>query len=100
MKACRVKLSDSFRDYCEESSIHGFQFLTPSRQCGHRLIWIMLLATALTLAGYVVKSLLDNWYANPTVTSIATTEYSIQKFPFPSVTVCPNEFDQWAFIER
>ncbi len=91
---------ESVQEYCDESSIHGFQFVAPSRHCGQRLIWIVLIVCAFTFAGIVVKSLLDNWDNSPTVTTIATTEYSVQKFPFPAVTVCPNGYDQWGYLER
>ncbi len=99
-KKLRAHGLDSAQEYCDESSIHGFQFIAPSRRCCQRLIWTGLLLCAFTLAGLVVHSLLENWDNNPTVTNIQTTEYAIQKFPFPAVTVCVNGFDQWAYIEK
>ena len=86
--------------YCDESSIHGFLYLAPSRQSWLRLLWTGLLTVALYLSYIVVKSLLDHWSNNPIVTSIGTTEYPIQKISFPAVTVCSNAMEPWSYIER
>ena len=99
-KSWRKKGVESLQEFCDESSIHGFQYLAPSRGFVRRIVWILLLVLAFTLASLVVKSLLDNWESNPVAITIDTTEYSVTEIPFPAVTVCPNEYDSWGFLQR
>ncbi len=88
------------QNFCDESSIHGIQYLAPSRGYLKRCLWILLLVVAFTLAGGVVHSLIENWNDNPIVTTFSTTNYPVQKILFPSITVCPNQYDPWAFVQR
>ncbi len=89
-----------FADFFEQSTIHGFQYLTPSNSVVRRLFWGVLLLVSFTASVSVIQSLMQNWRESPVVTSFDTTSYPIQNIPFPAVTVCPNGLDTSAFLQR
>ena len=94
------QLEANLQTYCDESSIHGVQYVAPSRVLLERILWAILIVVFFTSAGFVVANLLENWEENPIITTIYSTSYPIQKISFPAVTVCPNGFDVWAFAQR
>ncbi len=91
---------EQIRRFYTESTIHGVQYLAPDRSLCTRILWLCLMVLAIILASLVVLSLLENWQQNPIVTTIETTNYPVQKIPFPAITVCVNQHDPWAFFQR
>ncbi len=95
-----MKIHASMQKFCDECSIHGVQYLAPSKQILERCLWGVVIVLFSTLSVLVVSSLFQNWEEQPIITTIDTMAYPVQKIPFPAVTVCPNGFDQWAFLVR
>ncbi len=96
----KMRLSENLQKFCDESSIHGVQYLGPSKKIHERMVWTIILGLFLTLSALVVHSLVVNWDQDPIVTTIGTTSHPIQLVPFPAVTICPNGFDVWGFAQR
>jgi hypothetical protein len=89
-----------FQTFCDESTLHGFMYIAPSRSIFSKIIWSCVIIVMAVSAVLVVQTLLNNWSAHPTVTTIDSTSYPIKDLPFPAVTVCPNGFDPWGFVQR
>ena len=50
----------------------------------------MLTIGSLFLCGYMIWPIYTKWQENPTITSIASTNYAIWNIHFPAVTICSN----------
>ena len=55
-----------------------------------RTIWLVLCIGSLLLCGYIIAPIYTKWQNNPTITSIASTNYAIWNIHFPAVTICSN----------
>ncbi len=58
--------------------------------CNCRLLWLFLCVGGVILCYSGMWPIYVKWQSNPTITSIATTNYPIWKINFPAVTVCSN----------
>ncbi len=90
----------TFEDFCNESSIHGVQYLAPSRGCECRVLWSILLTIAVILATLVIHSMMQSWISNPITITTSRTDLPIAKVPFPAITVCPSSSNPLAFIQK
>ncbi|XP_074030574.1 pickpocket protein 28 [Leptinotarsa decemlineata] len=78
-----------FRDYCENSSIIGFKYLGERRSKGERILWLVILLTAVALSVYHILEIYNKYEENPFIVNFATRESPISTIPFPAVTICP-----------
>ncbi|XP_056643637.1 pickpocket protein 28-like [Diorhabda sublineata] len=78
-----------FNDYCEHSSIIGFNYVAEKRSKGERILWITLIIIATALSIYFIKEQYDKYDENPFIVSLATRETPIFQIPFPAITICP-----------
>nr|XP_023021890.1 pickpocket protein 28-like [Leptinotarsa decemlineata] len=78
-----------FRDYCENSSIIGFKYLGERRSRGERLLWFVIVVTAIALSVYYILEIYNKYEENPFIVNFATRESPISVIPFPAVTICP-----------
>ena len=99
-KMTTKSLSNAMQTFCEESSLHGVQFLAPSRNISLNIIWGCLLVLGIAGASLVCNELVKQWDDNPVVTTIESTTHSIRDMPFPAVTICPDGYNMWGFTER
>ena len=99
-KKSAKKLRNALQTFCDESSLHGVQFLAPSRNVALNIIWGCLFVLGLSAAALVCNELVNQWDESPVVTTIDSTTYSVQNIPFPAVTICPEMYNIWGFTER
>ncbi|XP_074030573.1 sodium channel protein Nach-like [Leptinotarsa decemlineata] len=78
-----------FRDYCENSSIIGFKYLGEKRSRGERILWFVIVLTAMALSVYYILEIYNKYEENPFIVNFATRESPISIIPFPAVTICP-----------
>ncbi|CAG9865180.1 unnamed protein product [Phyllotreta striolata] len=83
------KVKKYFFDYCEHSSIIGFNYVAERRSKGERLLWLLLVALALALSIYFILQMWYKYDENPFIVSLATRVKPIFTIPFPAVTICP-----------
>ena len=88
------------KKFCQESSIHGVQYLTPNWSTIERLLWLAVIIASVTSSVFILAALFDDWKFYPTQITIDTTAFPVQSIPFPMVTVCPPGYDKWGFIQR
>ena len=77
-------------DFCETTTIHGLAYLTKDKSRSTRFIWLVVVVTASTFAGYFLYETVNGYNTNFTSTTIKTK--SIQDYPFPSVTFHSGDF--------
>ena len=55
-----------------------------------RLFWAFICILGAILGMYLIWQVRNKYVENPTITTIATTNYPIGKIQFPAVTICSN----------
>ena len=81
----------SLKEYSGASSIHGLAYLFEDRLIFYEKgLWLLTVFFATLFAILSSLSTYRNWKDDPILTSVETTAYSVQKVPFPSITICPQ----------
>ena len=76
--------------FSEETSIHGFSYLSKHRHWLTKIIWSALLGTALTLAVLMIQQNFIDAENHPLSTTLDTI--SVTDVPFPAVTIFPGHY--------
>ena len=74
-------------EYLENSTIHGLSHIAKTNRSLLRVIWIVVVSSGFSFAGYLIWQSVDNWNQNPVATTIST--YPIEQVTFPKIYVCP-----------
>ena len=81
-----------FREYLEDTSVHGLRYLSVSPGAASKLSWFFCIAASFTVAFLICHSNVVQWNANPKVlTSVQSVTVSGNKIHMPTVTVCPRK---------
>ena len=84
-------LSNTAKEYCSESSIHGIPYLGNFEHSTFaRICWLLFVSIALAATSYQVWKIWSEADANPIITTLATISYPIENIDFPAVTLCPQ----------
>uniref|UniRef100_A0A182QC31 Pickpocket n=1 Tax=Anopheles farauti TaxID=69004 RepID=A0A182QC31_9DIPT len=79
-----------FRDYCANSSIHGFKYFVGSGRTRLEKIWWMVMCVLSVYGcGSLIATVYEKWRRDPIVVTFAEKLTPIYDIPFPAVTVCP-----------
>ncbi|XP_039442696.1 pickpocket protein 28-like [Culex pipiens pallens] len=79
------------RDFCRESSIHGFKYLMGShRALIEKIWWFAVTCISLYGCGSLIHNVFQKWQMDPVIVSFATKPVPVFRIPFPSVTICPE----------
>ena len=84
-------LSNTAKEYCSESSIHGIPYLGNFEHSTFaRICWLLFVSIALAATSYQVWKIWSEADANPIITTLDTISYPIENIDFPAVTLCPQ----------
>lgn len=80
--------SHTWRDFSENSTLHGFKYIFVRRSFWARVLWLILL---MTFTGYVIYSLFNSIikYFDFPIATIMNIKYPDETMPFPAITLCP-----------
>ncbi|CAG9863466.1 unnamed protein product [Phyllotreta striolata] len=79
-----------FKEYCNNSSIHGFKYFGENRSYFERIWWFVVFVITLCIALYSIMQVYQKWIKSPVIVTFSTMETPIYTIPFPSVTICPE----------
>ncbi|XP_016952170.1 pickpocket protein 19 isoform X2 [Drosophila biarmipes] len=90
-----------FKDYAEESSVHGIRYLAdPKLRKFERFIWLLILI-ATSIGAILVYVDLNELYQSVRIqTTIKNTMLPIFRIPFPSIGLCPRNRLNWKLLEN
>ncbi|XP_045477587.1 pickpocket protein 28-like [Harmonia axyridis] len=87
-----------FRNYCNHTGIHGFQYFGQHRTLIEKLCWILVFMATFSACSFCIYQIYEKWATSPVIVSLATKETPIYQIPFPAVTICPTiKFSQKCF---
>ena len=78
-----------FRDYCENTGLHGFRYIVTGETACHKIVWLMVCLAAIIFCVMLMLRLWQYYSNNPTVTIIDTSN-PIRDLHFPGITICNN----------
>ena len=78
--------SEVWRDFTDNTTLHGIRYVFMRRHILVRLIWILLLLASGGYYVFVVYNAFSKYYGRPINTVISTTY--LNQMDFPSVTIC------------
>ena len=77
---------EHFQSFLETSTIHGLSWISSTRRFS-RFLWVVIVISGFSTAGYLIYSSFNNWNESPISTTIETLP--ISQITFPNVTICP-----------
>lgn len=81
--------TDSLRNYCQTTSLHGFSYITRQDiSRNERYFWLIIVLAAIVASITLVLVSLYANRENPTVTVIESSHFPTWNIPFPAVTIC------------
>ena len=82
-------VSRTAHEYAAGTTVHGITYIfEEGRLILERVIWLIVVALAVTFALVLSISAYHNWQDNPVLTTIRTTGHPIEEVDFPSITIC------------
>ena len=81
------KSLEMWREFTEDTTLHGIRYVFMKRHFVIRLIWFVLLLASGGYYLFLVYSAFDKFYSRPITTVINTTR--LNKMVFPAITICP-----------
>ena len=94
------------KEYFEETTVHGFQYVVTGRNRSEKIFWIILIGTGFMFSGIIIYNSILSWNNIPLQTTIEKVSKPIQHFPFPAVTICNHDQlqmprgNRWLFVEQ
>ena len=86
-----LDLTRQLLEYNENTSLHGLKYITENgRNPIERGFWILVVILAIILGCFLTGKIVSKWLVSPVITSIESTNYSLNKVAFPAVTICPT----------
>ena len=89
-KSTRKNAVETFREFAESTTIHGFAYMADKKHSPWRPGWVIVVLIAVIFATYQVVTLYTDWQNAPVITTLETMVQPIQEIKFPAVTLCPQ----------
>lgn len=92
---------DSAKDFCSRTVINGMKHVIEvNKILFERLFWFVIQSVAVSAALYLVGQTWEDFTTNPTVTTLVSQNYPVNKVPFPAVALCnTNRLSRQAVME-
>ena len=86
----RQSSSDLWREFTDNTTLHGIRYVFMKRHLLVRSVWIMLLLASGGYYLFIVYSAFHKFYSRPINTVISTMH--LNKMDFPAITICSLNF--------
>ncbi|VEN35733.1 unnamed protein product, partial [Callosobruchus maculatus] len=87
-KRARIKVNGTKRylkEYCQNTTIHGFKYLAEKRSLCERYLWLLLISLSIATCGFLISRIYYKFITSPVIVSFATKESPLSEVPFPAV---------------
>ena len=91
----------SFEAYSQETTLHGWKYVTsPSSNTIEKMIWLLLLLAGLTTASVLVYQAVSEFVSMTVTTNMESLTTSFEHLYFPAITICNMNFIQRSVLEK
>ena len=80
-------LKSNVKEYFNETTVHGFQYVVNGRNWCEKSFWIILIVTGFMFSGIMIDNSISSWRNAPVQTTIEKVSKPIQNFLFPGITI-------------
>ncbi|GLV34809.1 pickpocket 26 [Carabus blaptoides fortunei] len=78
-----------FREYCENSSLHGIRYMgEKGRSTTERIWWVLIFVASIFMCSHLIHKTWIKWNLSPVIVSFAQSPTPVWQVPFPAVTIC------------
>lgn len=85
-------LIQSFREYCSETTVHGFRFFVErNRHWIERFWWAISFILSVALCTFAILNIWSQWQDKPVLVTFNDKTTSADTIPFPAVTICSSQ---------
>lgn len=78
-------------EFCSKTTIHGVRYFGErNRHWTERCWWIIAIGVSMWFCTVSIQKVWIKWHENPVTVMIYEKPVPISKFPFPTVTICPE----------
>lgn len=67
------------RNFCSNTTIHGFLYFAQARNFGERFLWAVVIGMGFYCCNVMIRESLVDWTLNPILTTTQTYSFPIQK---------------------
>nr|XP_008193548.2 PREDICTED: pickpocket protein 28 [Tribolium castaneum] len=86
-----TNVREYFREYCNRTSVHGFQYFgEKKRTIFERIWWFIMFSACLAACTFSIYAVYKKWERSPVIVNFANRGTPIYEIPFPAVTICPE----------
>ncbi len=85
-------IGGSFKEYLQNSTLHGFKYVAEGRGFLERLAWVGLIATAFLAASLITVTTMRETSDNPFMTTME--QMPVGEVPFPAVSLEHSQIEQ------
>ncbi|XP_073844566.1 pickpocket protein 28-like [Musca autumnalis] len=89
-KSLKKSVKEIYREFCSNTSIHGFQYFGQQRPLKEILFWIIIFIITLYFCISIIVKVYVKWSETPVIVSFSEKSTPIWNIPFPRVTICPE----------
>uniref|UniRef100_A0A0K2T6L2 Uncharacterized protein n=1 Tax=Lepeophtheirus salmonis TaxID=72036 RepID=A0A0K2T6L2_LEPSM len=82
-----IMISSSWREYCEQTSLHGWFYIGSDKSIW-RIIWLLIVAASIGIASIFIYEAVEDFTKSTVVTTIYSTTVPLSEVYFPAVTIC------------
>ncbi|XP_013112148.2 pickpocket protein 28-like [Stomoxys calcitrans] len=87
-KTLRQSLLELYYEYCENTSLHGIQYLGQRRPRKEVFFWICIFILSTLYCMQTISKIYDKWIDTPVIVSFSERSTPISDIPFPAITMC------------
>ncbi|XP_075167592.1 pickpocket protein 28-like [Haematobia irritans] len=89
-KTLRQGVRQAYREFCANTSIHGFRYFSERRPKKEIIFWLVIFAIVIYFCTSIIVKIYVRWYESPVIVSFSEKSTPIWNIPFPAVTICPE----------
>ena len=76
------------KEYCEQTSLHGWYYISGSTRKAWKFVWSAIVLTSIGVASVFIYKAAQDFTRSTVVTTIHSTTEPLSEVFFPAVTVC------------
>ena len=92
--------TERWTNFCNQTTLHGWSYVVGEKHTPQKLLWVVTLISAYSLATYLAISNLNEFMKSTTETSIGTTVQPLIDLSFPTIHICNTNQITHSFIKE
>ena len=92
--------TERWANFCNQTTLHGWSYVAGEKHISQKILWIVTLTSAYSLAAYLAIKNLNDYMNSTTVTSINTIMAPLSDLSFPTIHICNTNQVTHSFLKE